>query len=450
MEIRSDAPRVNLSAPERHDNVFPRSYRRSALIILLMIYVFNFLDRQVVNILAESIKRDLSLSDTELGMITGLSFAIFYSLLGLPIARYAEHADRPKILAASVALWSVFTAICGFATNFVQMFLARLGVGIGEAGGVPPAHSLIVEFTPREERASALAFYSMGMPLGTLSGLALGGVVAAMFGWRAAFFVAGLPGVLFAGIAFLVLREPRRQVEQARIAQVRPSLREALSILASKPTYRWLLAGASVQSMVAYGVAAFVAPFFLRTHGADLAAFAASLGMKPIALLGIWLGIATGFFGAVGTFCAGKIADRFGRNDLRAYPAVAACGPLLTIPGYLFVFSTPSALVALGALIIPSMCHTAWYGPVHASSQGLVHPNMRATISAVTLVVINLVGLGIGPPLIGMISDHARRVLGMDDAAGLQVALVTTISLTALGVFAFWRARRTIVADTVG
>src|SRR6478736_4414686 len=191
MEIRSDAPRVNLSAIERHKDVFPRSYRRSALIILLMIYVFNFLDRQVVNILAESIKRDLSLSDTELGMITGLSFAIFYSLLGLPIARYAEHADRPKILAASVALWSVFTAVCGFATNFVQMFLARLGVGIGEAGGVPPAHSLIVEFTPREERASALAFYSMGMPLGTLSGLALGGIIAAMFGWRTAFFVAG-------------------------------------------------------------------------------------------------------------------------------------------------------------------------------------------------------------------------------------------------------------------
>ena len=456
-----DAPPAPSSvevAPQ--DGLFPVSYRRKALGILLLIYVFNFVDRQVVNILAESIKRDLALTDTQLGMMTGLAFAVFYSMLGLPIARYAEYGDRPRIVAISVAIWSSFTALCGFAHSFTYMLIARLGVGIGEAGGVPPAHSLIVEFTPRAERASAIAIYSMGMPLGALVGLALGGVIADTFGWRAAFFAAGLPGLVFALVALRVLREPRRHggaaatavgdaPSQRQPAVERQSLRRAMAILAAKPTYRWLLVGATFQSMVAYGVGGFIAPYFLRMHMAELTGLAASVGLKPMGFLGICLGLATGLAGAFGAFTGGKIADRLGRKDLRAYPAVAACGSLLAIPGYLLVFSTPSALVGLMILFVPSACHAVWYGPVHASSQGLVHPQMRATISATTLVVINLIGLGLGPPLVGIISDHAKRAFALDNAGGLQAALLSALSLTFIAVFGFWRARRSIVADTV-
>jgi len=444
-----DARPARSSVDVAEDGLFPVSYRRRALTILLLIYVFNFVDRQVVNILAESIKRDLGLTDTELGMMTGLAFAVFYSMLGLPIARWAEHGDRPRIVALSVAVWSGFTALCGFAHSFTHMLIARLGVGIGEAGGVPPAHSLIVEFTPRAERAAAIAIYSMGMPLGALVGLALGGVIADMFGWRAAFFAAGLPGLAFAIAALRILREPRRAGGIGAAGRDVPSLRKAIAILAAKPTYRWLLVGATFQSMVAYGVGAFMAPYFLRMHMDELTALAAAAGLKPMGYLGIWLGLATGLAGAFGAFAGGKIADRLGRRDLRAYPAVAACGSLLAIPGYLLVFSMPSALVGLLILFVPSACHAAWYGPVHASSQGLVDPQMRATISATTLVVINLVGLGIGPPLVGTMSDSARRVFALETASGLQAALLCALSLTVFAVFGFWRARRTIVEDTV-
>lgn len=429
---------------------FPRSYRRKALILLMLIYVFNFVDRQVVNILAESIKHDLALSDAQLGAITGIAFALLYSVLGLPIARLAEHGDRPKIIAASVGIWSAFTVLCGFAGSFGQMLAARIGVGIGEAGGVPPTHSLITEFTPREERASAIAIYQMGLPLGSLVGLALGGIIADLYGWRVAFFAAGGPGLIFALIALATLREPRRLIDRRTVKQAQPSIGRAISILLAKPTYRWLLLGTAMQSVVAYGVAGFVAPFFLRTHGLELAALAADVGLKPIGYLGLWLGITTGLAGAIGTFFGGWIADHFGRQDLRAYPTVPAIGSLISIPAYLLVFTVPSTIPALLLLAIPSAAVAAWYGPVHGSNQGLVEPRMRATISACTLVVVNLVGLGLGPPLIGMISDHAKRSFGLSDAAGLQAALVTTILITFIAVFAFWQARRTIVADTVG
>ncbi|MGP1275131.1 MAG: MFS transporter, partial [Caulobacterales bacterium] len=183
------------------------SARRYAVGMLLVIYIFNFLDRQIVNILAEPIKLELGVADWQLGMLTGLAFALFYTVLGIPIARYAEKADRVKIISAAVGVWSLFTIACGLAGNFIQLLLARIGVGVGEAGCSPPAHSLITDYTPKEERASALAFYSMGIPLGSLAGMALGGLIADAYGWRMAFFVAGAPGIILAVMAFLTLPE---------------------------------------------------------------------------------------------------------------------------------------------------------------------------------------------------------------------------------------------------
>lgn len=236
-------------------------YRRYALWVLLVIYTLNFLDRQVVNILAEPIKQELGLSDWQLGMMTGLAFAVFYTVLGIPIARLAERGDRPRIIAASVLAWSAFTMLCGLAQNVWQLIAARIGVGVGEAGCTPPAHSLITDYVPKEKRASAIAFYSIGTPLGTLAGMAMGGLVADAYGWRAAFMVAGAPGVIFAVIAALTLVEPRKSLAADLAARAAKPIgfSEALRVLRGKKTF-WLVSlAAAIKAFISYGQAPFIA-----------------------------------------------------------------------------------------------------------------------------------------------------------------------------------------------
>jgi MFS family permease len=416
----------------------------------MLVYVFNFVDRQIVNILAEMIKRDLRLSDGEIGLMTGTAFALFYSLLGLPIARLADRSDRPKVIAAAVALWSAFTVLCGFAGSFSTLLLARIGVGTGEAGGVPPSHSLITEFTPRQERAKAIAIYQMGLPLGTLVGFALGGLVADRFGWRAGFFIAGAPGLVFAVIALLVLREPRRRPIEARPTAL-PPLGATIRTLLGKITYRWMLVGAAAQSIVGYGIAVFVAPFFLRNHLASLTSLGTAAGLGPTGFLGLCLGLVAGLGGAIGTFLGGFAADRLAREKgVRAYAAVPAIGVLICIPAYLAAFLIPNVEIALAMLMIGSAASASWYGPVHGANQGLVSSDMRSTISAVTMMAINLFGLGLGPPLVGFLSDRFHRGAALGEGPALEAALLCSIAISLLTVFAFWRARRTIVADTIG
>ena len=310
---------------------FSRAYTRYAMGLLLGIYIVNFLDRQVVNILAEPIKNDLGLADWQLGLMSGLAFALFYTVLGVPIARAAERHNRPIIIAASVGAWSAFTALCGAAQNFVQLVLARIGVGVGEAGCTPPAHSLIADYVPKEKRASALAFYSMGTPLGGLFGLILGGLIADAFGWRWAFLVAGLPGVVFALLAWLTLKEPRKQLaahaRQVQAAQV--SLRETLQALAGKPTFWCIAFAAAIKAFIGYGHAPFTASFFLRNHGDDIAGLAASVGdvlgyeLKSVGFLGIALGLMSGIGGTLGSWLGGL--DR--RQVRRPRPARLHGGP---------------------------------------------------------------------------------------------------------------------------
>jgi MFS family permease len=434
---------------ETGDGMFLPGYRRGALVLLMLIYVFNFVDRQVVNIVAEAIKHDLRLSDGQLGAVTGAAFALFYSLLGLPVARLADRWDRPKIIAAAVAGWSAFTILCGVATSFTQLLLARIGVGIGEAGGVPPSHSLITEFTPRERRASSISLYQAGLPLGTLFGLALGGVIADRWGWRAAFFVAGAPGLALGLLALAVLREPRRVATAKGAERILP-LGTAIRMLLAKPTYRWLLLGAVSQSLASYGIGAFAASFFLRNHQGALAGMAEAAGLRPMGYLGIWLGLVTGLGGAIGTILAGRVADRLSRRDPRAYATVSAIGALISLPGYVLAFLAPTLPLALFSLAIASAANSSWHGPVHASNQGLVPPNMRSTISAFTLVALNLIGLGLGPPLVGLLSDHFQHALGMGAGQSLRVALICSSAICAITVISFWRARRTLATETIG
>ncbi|MBL9009589.1 MAG: MFS transporter [Alphaproteobacteria bacterium] len=427
------------------------AYRRYALSVLLVIYTLNFLDRQIMSVLAEPIKNDLGLTDTQLGLMTGLAFAVFYTVLGIPIARFAEHANRPLIIATATAVWSAFTVLCGYAQNFVQLVVARIGVGVGEAGCTPPAHSLIVDYTPKEKRASALAFYSLGTPLGGLLGMVLGGLVADAYGWRVAFLVAGAPGVVMALVAAFTLVEPRTKLKAALEAKraAAPSFGDAMRELRTKRTF-WLVAFAgAIKAFIGYGSAAFIVSFFLRNHSAELAEVSASFGLKPLGFVALVLGVVAGVAGAAGTWLGGFLGDRFGGRDLRFNMAMPAIATLVSIPFYVFGLLTESLVVALVVLAIPPILNTLWYGPVYATVQGLVRPETRATAAAILLFIINLIGLGLGPLGIGIISDLLASAFGLGVNDGLRWALIVFYCLGATAFILFWAARRTIREEMV-
>jgi len=426
-------------------------YRSYAMTMLLLIYIMNFVDRQVINILAEPIKRELGLLDWQIGAMSGFAFALFYTILGLPIARYAERGNRPYIIAVALALWSGFTALCGLAQNFVQLMLARIGVGVGEAGCTPPAHSLITDYVPKEKRASALAFYSMGTPIGGLLGFAVGGIVADEYGWRVAFFVCGAPGLILAAVAALTLIEPRvraaasklKSDTAARAAQGAP-FKDAMSALMRKRTF-WLIAfAAAIKAFIGYGHAPFSASFFYRNHAEAVNEMAAFFGLGPGGFLGLALGTVVGIGGAIGAYLGGVIADRYGTRDFRAYASVPAIAALVTIPIYIFAVTLPFAHFAILTLSINGVLGALWYGPVYATAQSIVPPHMRATASAVLLFIINLIGLGLGPLAVGILSDVLAIHVGLGEAEGIRWALIIS-ALAGVGAFAlFWLARRTI------
>ena len=449
------APSVDPAAPPVTPTVsaqpFSASYTRYAMFLLLGIYIVNFLDRAVVNILAEPIKYDLGLADWQLGLMSGLAFAIFYTVLGIPIARMAERKNRPIIIGTAVAAWSGFTVLSGAAQNFVQLVLCRIGVGIGEAGCTPPAHSLIADYVPKEKRASALAFYAMGTPLGGLLGRVMGGLVADAFGWRWAFVVAGAPGVLFALLAWFTLKEPRKVMAQhsAAIQANQASFGETLKYLGTKKTF-WLIAfGAAIKAFIGYGHAPFTASFFLRVHGEEIANLAAIFDLGSVGFLGLALGLMGGTAGAISSYLGGQIADRYAKTDLRGYVSVPAIASLLAVPLYIVAVSVPSASAALWILVINGLLGSLWYGPVYAIGQSIVPPHMRATTSAILLFTINLIGLGLGPLAVGILSDVMSNGFGLGSAQGVLWALMLSTLFGFVAFALFWIARKTIREEMV-
>lgn len=447
MAIASPPPGIPVTQP------LAPGARRYAVGMLLVIYIFNFLDRQIVNILAEPIKLELGLADWQLGMLTGLAFAAFYTVLGIPIARYAEKADRVKIISVAVAVWSAFTIACGLAANFTQLLLARIGVGVGEAGCSPPAHSLITDYTPKEERASALAFYSMGIPLGSLAGMALGGLIADAFGWRAAFFVAGAPGIILAVMAFLTLPEPRRGLEKKVVPVKGPSFVDAIKELKSKKSFWWISIGAALSAMVGYGHIAFYGSFYLRNHGEGLTAMAVSVNemigvsFGPIGFVGTALGLIIGVCGAAGTFLGGVLADRAARKNVAGYATVPAIAGLVTVVPFIAAMLVDNVALSFLILAVPVFAGAIWYGPIFASAQSLVHPQTRATAAAVLLFIINLIGLGLGPLLVGTFSDIFAQTMG--PAEGIRWSMVTFGGVGGIASIAFFLAARTLKDEVV-
>lgn len=408
-------------------------YRRYALGLLMLIYALNMLDRQIITILAEPMKAELNLADWQIGAVSGLAFALFYSAVGLPIARFADKGDRVRLIAISLAVWSAFTAVCGLARTFPQLILARIGVGIGEAGCTPAAHSLITEFTPRAKLASALAFHSLGIPLGSLLGLTVGGLLVDAMGWRAAFIIAGLPGIGVAVIASMTLREPRRQrpkLEQAESQAI--SLKAALAELRRQPAF-WLIAlAAALTSFSYYGQSAFFGSVFLRNHGAFLKQLGAELGLGPAGLAGLTLGLAIGISAGAGTLLGGKLADRAARSGISGYATQPMAVLLASTPFLGLTPFMPNFLLALVTLAAGVFLHAMAYGPTFASAQVLASPRVRATASAILFFLTSLIGLGLGPLAVGGVSDLLSHRLGLVQSlnvacAGASITMVASV-----------------------
>lgn len=408
---------------------------RLLLWTLLVVFTLNFLDRQIINILAEPIKRDLGLSDTQLGLLTGLAFALFYAVLGIPMARWADRprSNRVGLISVSLIVWSGMTALCGQAQSFTQLLLARIGVGIGEAGCTPAGHSLISDMVPAERRSSAMAFYGLGVPAGSLIGMVLGGFLADTIGWRNALLVVGLPGLALAVFVWVVLREPRNG---ALAMAVRTATKDAppppqqptwqtLKGLARNRAYVLLMLGAGVVAFLGYGKGTWVAIFFIRSHD-----------LTP-GQTGLFLGLVSGFAGLFGVWAGGWCADRFGRGNPRHLLTAPAIGMALGAPLLFMAYSVSDWRLALLLLAVPAALNLLYYGPTYALAQRLVQPGERATATAVMMFAQNLIGLGLGPLFFGVLSDALKPMMGEESVRGV---LYGAAWLGLVPAFFYWRA----------
>jgi MFS family permease len=386
------------------------AYNVYVIAVLLLVYTCNFVDRVVLGILVTPIKNELHLTDTELGLLGGTAFALFYTSLGVPIGWLADRVNRVWIMTAALSLWSAFTGVCGLAHGFSALFLARLGVGVGEAGGVAPAYSLITDYFPPRLRARALGVYSMGIPLGSALGVFFGGYVATRFSWRSAFLALGLIGLALAPLLIGTVREPLRGATDPKpVAGAHPSWREIARTLLHKPSF-WLLSlGAAFGTLMGYGLLFWLPAFFQRTFGLTLLEVSRLMG--SLLLLGGVSGLALG----------GWLADRYGAARPAAYaliPAIAFAG---TLPCYLLGLSLPLGALSFLCFLIPAALQLVWLGPLVAAVQRLVPASMRAVASAVFLFTINLLGLGLGSVLLGIASDRLAAHYG---GASLRYAIL--------------------------
>ena len=374
-------------------------YRYVVLAMLILAYTFNFLDRQILGILAGSIKAELKLTDTQLGLMGGVAFAALYATLGVPLAWLADRVSRTWIMTVALTVWSGFTMACGFAGGFWSLFLSRVGVGVGEAGGVAPAYSLIADYFPKSQRARALAVYSFGIPLGTALGVLFGGLIAAYVNWRFAFIAVGLAGVLLAPIFKWVVKDPVRggmdhePGEAPVVAPKAPAFTAVLATVMPKPSF-WLLSfGAACSSICGYGVAFWLPTFFQRSFGLTLperAMFYSALSLIG-GVAGIWLG--------------GFLADKFGAKNKAAYALAPAICFLVALPCFLLAMNVHSMVLAFLLFLIPTGLNLAWLGPIVAAVQHLAPASMRTTTSALFLLINNLLGLAVGLWFFGYVSD---------------------------------------------
>ena len=365
----------------------------------------------------------MGLSDAQLGLLSGFSFAVIYVTAGIPIAYWADRGNRKNIVALALAVWSGMTALSGMAQNFTQLLLARIGVGLGEAGGSPPAHSIISDYYPPEKRGTALSIYSSGLYFGILVGYMLGGALSDALGWRATFFLVGVPGVIFAVLLAAIVKEPARgRWELPEVNAYQPTLAETIKLLLSYRSFCLLAIATAVHNFAGYGTGNFSASLYLRNHGLSLTQ------------VGMLLALAGGLSGMIGTFLGGYLGDKFGGRDKRWYLWVPAIGATISAPSGIAYYLVDNTTLAIVFQFIATLSFSMFLGCCLAISHTLVHPGMRAFTSAVLFFILNLIGLGLGPVTTGILSDLLADQYGINSLRYAMV-IVSLIGTTSIPLF---------------
>ena len=429
--MANPARRLEAPAPAQYSE----AYRNYVLVLLVVVYVFNFIDRQILTILGEDIRKEIGFTDTIFGLLTGPAFAILYTFVGIPIGYWADTGTRRSIVALALFFWSLMTTMTGFVGNLGQLIATRIGVGIGEAGASPPSHSILSDMFPPERRATALAIYSLGIPIGAGLGLLLGGTLAQLYGWRQAFMIVGMPGLALALLVRFTVREPVRGGSDPPAPAVDPpeTLGTVLRFLTRLPSFLNMSLGASLHALYGYAAAAFVPVFLIRVH---------HMGRAEV---GFWLGTITITIGVLGTFLGGAISDRIAARDPRWYMRVPAIASGIGIPFAFLFYLWPDPRTAILLSIPGSLIGGVYLGPTFAMTQTLVRPKMRALASAILLFIINLIGLGLGPLLVGILSDKLRPTYG--DESVRYALLWVVVSGATWATIQYLIAGRTLARD---
>jgi len=435
--VNEDTGRTHGAGPapggESPPEEFSQRYANYVLGVLFTVYVINFIDRQVLSVFIGPIKEEFGVSDTAMGLLVGFAFALFYTFAGIPIARWADRGDRRLIISLGLAVWSAMTVASGLARNFVQLALARVGVGVGEAAGTPPAHSLISDYFPPNKRATAMGIYAWGVYVGSAIAYLGGGYLRANFDWRMAFFVLGIPGLFFALVVRLTVREPPRGYsEQGSGGAATTTLKETLGHLLTCPAWIHLIIGSSLLSIMGYGVLMWGYEFFGRVHG-----------MSPMDI-GVWMALIVGLGGSMGTYAGGRIADHLGERDPGWYMRLPALVTVVAMPfGVAFLLAGSSAVALI--LFFPFYVLSNIYVPaMHTINQNLAKLRMRATASAIMLFIINIVGAGAGPLIVGVLNDLYAERFGSE---AIRYSLVSISATGFLGAVFFYLSSRTLAQD---
>jgi MFS family permease len=408
---------------------------RYGLAMLFVVALFNYIDRSIIAILQEPLKADLGLSDTQLGALTGLSFALMYTTMALPIARLADVWNRKRLIAGALAIWSAATAACGLANGFGTLVALRMGVAFGEAGCVPASHSMIADYFPLRQRATALALWGLSNPFGTMLGFAAGGWITQAMSWREAFLLFGIAGVALAPVV-LTMKEPRRgRFDDHADARVQVPLREALEKLWSLKAFRFLAAGGAAHAFVVFAGHNWNAPFYGRVHG------------MPIGQVALFLALAIGLGGGVGQFVGGWMADRVGRIDRRWYMWLPALASALLIPISLGVYLVDDTATSMAFAVVQAVLLNVWFAPIVATAQMLVPSQMRAFTSAMLVLIVNILGLSLGPLMTGMISDALQPTLGSES---LRYAILASMGMSVIAALCFFRSGQHLMRELEG
>jgi predicted MFS family arabinose efflux permease len=388
---------------------FANPYSRYVMGVLFLVYVVSYIDRQLMAVLLDPIKQEFGASDAQMGLLTGIAFAIFYSVFGLPIARLADRSSRRTVIAVCVVAWSLMTAATGWTRSYSQILLARIGVGVGEAGGGAPAHSLLSDVFPPDQRGRALALLSGGGAIGIMLGLWLGGVLGDRYGWRVAFMLLGLPGIAVAVLVLATVREPQRgRFDPAAATESEPML-ATLAYLWQRRAYVYMTLAATLHVFAGFGASTWHPSFLRRVHGLT--------GSE----IGFWMGPITQSAAFVGGVCSGWLSDRLGRRDARWYMWVPLIASLVTLPfsyGFLLAGSFP---LALSFMLPAAFLGNSYAGVTFAMAQSIAKPRMRATAAAIVLFVMNVGGLGMGPTIFGAMSTWLEPRFGQES---IRVALL--------------------------